>query len=182
MPGDYIKCPRCELNYIKKGEEYCDVCKAELNKGSKLLFVDNFDEENDLEDIDLCPRCHQNYVKNGEEYCESCLKEIEREEADIDPENDDSWKEYLDDDTDFDEEEDEELRSLDKLAEEEGDELFDDEEEEYTIVGSKEVDPFAGKISNESPIAQAILNHKVNDIVDVVSPAGSYPVKILEIC
>lgn len=58
----------------------------------------------------------------------------------------------------------------------------DDEEEEYTIVGSKEVDPFAGKISNESPIAQAILNHKVNDIVDVVSPAGSYPVKILEIC
>ena len=58
----------------------------------------------------------------------------------------------------------------------------DDEEEEYTIVGSKEVDPFAGKISNESPIAQAILNHKVNDIVDVASPAGSYPVKILEIC
>ena len=58
----------------------------------------------------------------------------------------------------------------------------DDEEEEYTIVGSKEVDPFAGKISNESPIAQAILNHKVNDVVDVVSPAGSYPVKILEIC
>ena len=58
----------------------------------------------------------------------------------------------------------------------------DDEEEEYTIVGSKEVDSFAGKISNESPIAQAILNHKVNDIVDVASPAGSYPVKILEIC
>ena len=60
--------------------------------------------------------------------------------------------------------------------------IDDDEEEEYTIVGSKEVDSFAGKISNESPIAQAILNHKVNDIVDVASPAGSYPVKILEIC
>ena len=33
MPGDYIKCPRCELNYIKRGEEYCAVCKAELKKG-----------------------------------------------------------------------------------------------------------------------------------------------------
>ncbi|MBS7020416.1 MAG: transcription elongation factor GreA [Firmicutes bacterium] len=58
----------------------------------------------------------------------------------------------------------------------------DEEEEEYTIVGSKEVDLFAGKISNESPIAQAILNHKVNDVVDVNSPAGSYQVKIIEIC
>lgn len=58
----------------------------------------------------------------------------------------------------------------------------DDEEEEYTIVGSKEVDLFAGKISNESPIAQAIMDHKVNDVVDVNSPAGSYQVKIIEIC
>ena len=38
MPGDYIKCPRCELNYIKRGEEYCAVCKAELKKGDEVVY------------------------------------------------------------------------------------------------------------------------------------------------
>lgn len=54
----------------------------------------------------------------------------------------------------------------------------DDEEDEYKIVGSQEADPFASKISNESPIAQALLNHKVGDIVTVESPNGSYQVEI----
>ena len=54
----------------------------------------------------------------------------------------------------------------------------DDEEDEYKIVGSQEADPFESKISNESPIAKAILNKKVGDIVTVDSPNGSYQVKI----
>ena len=37
----------------------------------------------------------------------------------------------------------------------------DDEEDEYKIVGSQEADPFESKISNESPIAQALFNHKI---------------------
>lgn len=53
--------------------------------------------------------------------------------------------------------------------------------EEYTIVGSKEADPFHNKISNESPIASAILGLKVGDIVSVESPNGKYDVKIIEI-
>ena len=53
--------------------------------------------------------------------------------------------------------------------------------EEFTIVGSKEADPFENKISNESPIAKAILNKKVNEIVLVDSPNGKYEVQILEI-
>ena len=57
----------------------------------------------------------------------------------------------------------------------------DDEMDEYTIVGSQEADPFASKISNESPIAQALLNRKVGDVVTVESPNGSYTVKILSI-
>lgn len=57
----------------------------------------------------------------------------------------------------------------------------DDECEVYTICGSKEVDPFNNKISNESPIAQAIMNHRVGDVVTVASPNGQYDVKILEI-
>lgn len=58
----------------------------------------------------------------------------------------------------------------------------DDETEEYSIVGSKEADPFENKISNESPIAQAIMGLKVGEIASVVSPNGQYNVKVLEIC
>ena len=57
----------------------------------------------------------------------------------------------------------------------------DDEEEEYKIVGSQEADPFESKISNESPIAKALFEHKVGDIVTVESPNGSYEVEIIEI-
>ena len=61
-------------------------------------------------------------------------------------------------------------------------EYIDDAEvEEYTIVGSKEADPFANKISNESPIAKAIIGKKENDIVTVDSPNGKYSVKIVSI-
>ena len=57
----------------------------------------------------------------------------------------------------------------------------DGEEDEYQIVGSQEADPFASKISNESPIAIALLNRKVGDIVDVNSPNGVYQVEITAI-
>ena len=57
----------------------------------------------------------------------------------------------------------------------------DDEEDEYKIVGSQEADPFEGRISNESPIAQALFDHKVGDIVTVESPNGSYQVEITAI-
>ena len=57
----------------------------------------------------------------------------------------------------------------------------DDEEEEYKIVGSQEADPFESKISNESPIAKALFEHKAGDIVTVESPNGSYEVEIIEI-
>ena len=57
----------------------------------------------------------------------------------------------------------------------------DKETEEYTIVGSKEADPFQNKISNESPIAKAILGLKVGEVVSVESPNGKYDVKIVEI-
>lgn len=62
------------------------------------------------------------------------------------------------------------------------DEDEDDEEiDEYKIVGSQEADPFMSKISNESPIAKAILDKKVGDIVEVESPNGVYKVEIIEI-
>ncbi len=61
-------------------------------------------------------------------------------------------------------------------------EYVDDKEtEEYTIVGVKEADPFTNKISNESPIAKAILNAKLGDIATVSSPNGEYKVKVINI-
>lgn len=57
----------------------------------------------------------------------------------------------------------------------------DDEEEEYAIVGSQEADPFANKISNESPIAKAIIGKKKGNTVTVESPNGNYSIEIMDI-
>ncbi|NLC34500.1 MAG: transcription elongation factor GreA [Erysipelothrix sp.] len=54
------------------------------------------------------------------------------------------------------------------------------EEVTYSIVGSVEADPLNGKLSNEAPIAQAILGKMVNDVVSV-DVDESYDVKIIEI-
>lgn len=55
------------------------------------------------------------------------------------------------------------------------------EPETYIIVGAAEANPREGRISNESPIGKAILNHRVGDVVTVDAPAGTYKVKILKI-
>lgn len=57
----------------------------------------------------------------------------------------------------------------------------DDDTEEYSIVGVKEADPFSNKISNESPIAKAILGLSVGNVVTVDSPNGKYDVEIVKI-
>lgn len=57
----------------------------------------------------------------------------------------------------------------------------DNDTEVYTIVGSKEADPFANKISNESPIAKAIMGLSVGKVVTVDSPNGRYDVEIVKI-
>ncbi len=56
-----------------------------------------------------------------------------------------------------------------------------DEEIEYTIVGSTEVDLSQNKISNESPIGVALLGKKVRNVVEVQAPAGTIKFKILSI-
>ena len=56
-----------------------------------------------------------------------------------------------------------------------------DEEVEYTIVGSTEADALNGKISNESPVGQALMGKKVNDVVDVETQAGVIQYKVLDI-
>ena len=56
-----------------------------------------------------------------------------------------------------------------------------DEELELRIVGSTEASSLQGKISNESPVGKALLRHKVGDVVEVETQAGTIEYKILEI-
>ncbi len=56
-----------------------------------------------------------------------------------------------------------------------------DEKIEYTIVGSTEVNLTENKISNESPLGEALLGAKKNQVVEVNAPAGVMKYKILSI-
>ena len=57
----------------------------------------------------------------------------------------------------------------------------DDEEVEYSLVGSREVDVLNNKISDQSPIGKAIMGTKAGDIITVEIPNGSIKLKILDV-
>lgn len=59
--------------------------------------------------------------------------------------------------------------------------LRNDKESTYTLVGTAESDPVAGKISNESPIGGALLGHKAGETVEVHTPSGVLSMKIIAI-
>ncbi|MGI6345158.1 MAG: transcription elongation factor GreA [Bacillota bacterium] len=56
-----------------------------------------------------------------------------------------------------------------------GDEL------EYAVVGSMEANPINGRISNESPLGQALMGRQVGDVIEVQAPAGSFKYEVVEI-
>lgn len=127
----YIKCPRCELNYINADEqEYCDVCVAEM-KGSKLKFadLDELEEVEEAETDEVCPICGINAIRPGEKMCENCrLQQEYEEEEDVDIDKDEAWKDYLEEDDERVSEEP--AIQLDLPDEDDFDDDFDDEEEE----------------------------------------------------
>jgi len=53
--------------------------------------------------------------------------------------------------------------------------------ETFYLVGAKEADPRNGRISNESPIGNALMNHKVGDVVQAETPGGKIKFKILKV-
>lgn len=53
--------------------------------------------------------------------------------------------------------------------------------ETYTIVGAAEARPREGLISNESPLGKALINSKVDDLVEVKTPSGPRKVRIVEV-
>lgn len=59
--------------------------------------------------------------------------------------------------------------------------LSDHTQNTFSIVGSIEADPLNGKLSNNTPLAEAILDHKVGEVVTVSRVDEPYDVKILTI-
>ena len=59
--------------------------------------------------------------------------------------------------------------------------VSDGEEEEYSIVGSTEADPMKGKISDESPVGNALLGHKIGETITVEAPMGKIEYEIINI-
>lgn len=76
----WIKCPRCELNYInEETEQYCKVCLVDMGKLNCPLDFDI--EESDYR---ICPECSENYLEEGEDLCYACRLEhmkLESKEA-----------------------------------------------------------------------------------------------------
>ena len=125
MAGKYKKCPRCELNYIKEEEDYCQVCKAEM----KLAPDDSFSD-----DMELCPVCGQNFVTVDQVMCDECAKKRTLDDVvdEIDDEQGESGKK--DDDWD------EESKALDKIDSEPVDSGLDDDIEVVNFSDLEEED------------------------------------------
>ena len=54
-------------------------------------------------------------------------------------------------------------------------------EDEYTIVGSQEADPMAGRISDDSPFGRGLYGHVAGDKIDVDAPAGTLHFEIISV-
>lgn len=86
----YKRCPRCELNYIKKGEEYCSVCINEMNSRHDDFACDI--------DLELCPVCKTNYITEDEIMCSSCAAEKDANGGNVDDIDLTEWNDYVNDD------------------------------------------------------------------------------------
>lgn len=58
------KCPRCELNYITDGEQYCKICRLEM-KGEPVR-----------DEIEMCTMCGEHPAMPGKDVCLFCFKEM----------------------------------------------------------------------------------------------------------
>lgn len=151
LMAKYVLCPRCELNYMQDGEQYCDVCKAELKMGPQLIFTEDEDEASGEK---LCPVCKRNLIGEDEEMCEQCREEhkYDNEPDSVDLDSDDEWRNYLDDDEKDLPDDEDGVISFSQLADEEkSDELFkdDDEEEEEEEYVDDEPDDFDVEIDEK---------------------------------
>ena len=73
--AEYIRCPRCELNFIRKKDKLCSVCKREMETAYQHKGEDDLDLGIDFE---VCPVCKTNFIREDEDMCASCVREIGR--------------------------------------------------------------------------------------------------------
>ncbi len=65
----FVKCPRCDLNYMTASEKYCKVCMREM-KGDSAQ-----------DEVEMCSVCNENPVLPGRDICLFCLKEMNSQTA-----------------------------------------------------------------------------------------------------
>lgn len=70
----FKKCPKCELNYIREDEQYCNVCLREMRRVAGKVKRDEDDEE-----VLICTECGEAPAVRGSELCAECLKEQKRQ-------------------------------------------------------------------------------------------------------
>jgi hypothetical protein len=114
----YVKCPRCNLNYINESESYCRICLEELGKIEAR-------KEYDLDDMELCPECEENLIKANETMCKSCMAFYEKTKS---AQTQDDFVDDIDDAVEADD--DELLISMEELGYQED---AENEEEEESI-------------------------------------------------
>lgn len=61
-----VKCPRCDLNYIREDEKYCKICLQEMKGESRS------------EEIELCSICNEEPALPGKDVCLFCLREMNK--------------------------------------------------------------------------------------------------------
>ena len=61
-----VKCPRCDLNYIREDEKYCKVCLQEMKGESRS------------DEIELCSICNEEPALPGKDVCLFCLREMNK--------------------------------------------------------------------------------------------------------
>jgi len=71
------KCPKCELNYIREGEQYCDVCKREMKRAQARGR--HAEEEPEDDELVMCSECGEAPAVHGGDLCAACLKEQKRQ-------------------------------------------------------------------------------------------------------
>ena len=68
------KCPKCELNYIRDGEEYCNVCMREMKR-----VISKAKQDEDEEEVLICTECGEALAVHGSDLCADCLREQKRQ-------------------------------------------------------------------------------------------------------
>ena len=69
-----VKCPRCDLNYIREDEKYCKICLQEMKGESRS------------EEIELCSICNEEPALPGKDVCLFCLREMNKSNSTEDTE------------------------------------------------------------------------------------------------